>query len=84
MSVQGLKVVETLRGNQLSSAMVKTHAVILLLAAALTSVVCHKSLTKVGDDFLRGTFPDDFTWGFATSAYQIEGAWNADGKYISS
>src|ERR1019366_1747942 len=25
-------------------------------------------------------FPNDFRWGSATAAYQVEGAWKADGK----
>ena len=28
----------------------------------------------------RADFGDDFTWGVASAAFQVEGAWNTDGK----
>jgi beta-glucosidase len=31
-------------------------------------------------DFAKRDFGPDFKWGVSTAAYQIEGAWNADGK----
>ena len=37
--------------------------------------------TKVHEtDFVHGHFPSDFVWSVATASYQIEGAYNADGK----
>lgn len=37
-------------------------------------------LTMAQNNFLNGTFPEGFKWGAATAAYQIEGAWDADGN----
>ncbi|MEZ5137571.1 MAG: GH1 family beta-glucosidase [Acidimicrobiales bacterium] len=31
-------------------------------------------------DLQRGDFGDDFTWGVAHASYQVEGAWDVDGK----
>ena len=29
-------------------------------------------------------FPHDFLWGASTSAHQVEGAWNEDGRGLST
>jgi beta-glucosidase len=38
------------------------------------------SLPLAHNVFVPYQFPNDFIWGVATASYQIEGAWNADGK----
>ena len=37
-------------------------------------------MAKLIKDLIMLHFPDGFQWGAATAAYQIEGAWNEDGK----
>lgn len=38
--------------------------------------------TYADEPLLYDTFPTDFKWAAATSAYQIEGGWDADGIFI--
>lgn len=38
------------------------------------------SCIYVDEPLLYDTFPPNFVWASATSAHQIEGAWNVDGK----
>jgi hypothetical protein len=41
---------------------------------------CSLAVDLRNDPFLNDTFPPGFLWGAATSAYQIEGGWDADGE----
>jgi beta-glucosidase len=47
----------------------------LALAPYASAIALPKNLSYTAADF-----GDDFLWGSATAAYQIEGAWNVDGK----
>lgn len=57
------------------------QTVAMLWVLALAGVKGQGQVTK--DDFLFGTFPSDFAWAAATASYQVEGAWNEDGKGLN-
>jgi beta-glucosidase len=46
-------------------------------AATLDQSLVSKMLSRPAK---ANTFPKDFIWGAATAAYQVEGAWNVDGR----
>lgn len=45
--------------------------------------ICFSKLAGITNLSAALQFPKDFTWGAATSSYQIEGAWLAGGKGLS-
>lgn len=54
--------------------------IITLICSTLLSACNPSNISTVSQDI---TFPDSFVWGTATSAYQVEGAYQADGKGVS-
>jgi beta-glucosidase len=53
------------------------------VAALSTLPACARPLGSFPESqnlFVPCQFPKDFLWGVATASYQIEGAWNVDGK----
>ncbi|XP_064642636.1 lactase/phlorizin hydrolase-like isoform X2 [Lineus longissimus] len=57
----------------------KTIVLLMMTVAAISATVAPED----DDEILYGTFPEGFAWSTATSAYQIEGGWNAGDKSVN-
>jgi beta-glucosidase len=82
----GAKTLETLSGR-IWKAQTSRRKALLGVAAAATAVAGGLTLRRVRHESGPGAgtqsalqFPDEFLWGTATAAYQIEGAVNEDGR----
>jgi beta-glucosidase len=58
------------------SALLANHA----LAAPIQSSQQPLATSVPSPEIASARFPADFLWGMASAAYQVEGAWNLDGK----
>eukprot|EP00058_Branchiostoma_floridae_P022660 XP_002608150.1 hypothetical protein BRAFLDRAFT_90436 [Branchiostoma floridae] len=65
---------------KMSGTMLSLLTTSLLLGFTCGAVYDYGAYDRTRDNFRPGTFPDDFIWSTATASYQIEGAWNVDGK----
>lgn len=54
------------------------RSLVIVCLLGLTAVVARAEFIE--DTLTYGTFPQGFIWAAATASYQVEGAWNIDGR----
>lgn len=54
--------------------------VIMEFFVVLLLIGCTNGVKILDDNITNRYFPESFLFGVASSAYQVEGAWNEDGK----
>ena len=61
----------------------KKHCAVLFKVSLFYTLLLSANAIYEDEPMVYGRFPPNFIWASATSAYQIEGGWDADGNFFT-